>query len=152
MRGPVSAGHRLAAPASYLLSICLSGRHESDKHDDSGTGPLERPKQGPSRHEQALRSTTITSRDEELWPVFQRLHEVIAAELRARGEDDGETRLVLDHGGHEVWTDDQGTAGATWSVMCDCGWVLNGLPSQEAARAEGDLHVEATGGRWEGSA
>ena len=95
-----------------------------------------------------LFNSAIGIREQELWPVFQQLHVVIATELRARGEDDDRTVLVLDHSGHEVWTDFEGSAGEGWSVMCDCGFAMNDVPSKDEAEQHGDAHVAATGGRW----
>lgn len=71
---------------------------------------------------------------------------VVAEELSRRGYDEGAVRLVRDHCGHQVWTDEDGSA-----VMCDCGWAVNGLPSVAAADQEGESHIAETGGRWDRS-
>lgn len=78
--------------------------------------------------------------------MFHPIRYMIAEELMRRGHDDYSLRLIVNHGGHEVWTaDDDGG----WSVMCDCSWAVNDLPSIADADQHGEQHIAETGGCWQ---
>ena len=55
---------------------------------------------------EAVRDVGFELRDKRAWPAVHQLRLFLAGELRRRGEDSKETRLVLDHGDHEVWIND----------------------------------------------
>lgn len=86
-----------------------------------------------------------------LWDALTALRAEACRELRRRGVESDAVRLVLDHGGHQVWTiDDSAThSRGGWHAQCDCGWAADNLPSIGAADQECEAHVAKTGGRWD---
>ncbi|TVR25387.1 MAG: hypothetical protein EA387_04170 [Nitriliruptor sp.] len=85
----------------------------------------------------------------ETFPLFAATRTEVGRVLRERGVSDDEVTLILEHDGHQVWTDDDTEAGGGWNAYCDCGWSAGRLPSVGAADQACQEHVVNTGGRWD---